>query len=49
MADVFALSEAREASGRLISAWGKMEARYPAWSDATKDSIFHHLCALDFF
>lgn len=49
MADVFALSEAREASGRLIAAWGKMEARYPAWSADTRDSIFHHLCALDFF
>jgi hypothetical protein len=26
-----------------------MQARYPQWSAATRDSIFHHLCALDLF
>jgi hypothetical protein len=38
-----------EASSRLISAWGRMQARYPAWSPETKDSVYHHLCALDLF
>ncbi len=37
------------ASARLIAAWGKMSARYPAWSAETRDSIYHHLCALDLF
>lgn len=49
MGDVYAISEAHQASGKLMSAWGAMSARYPAWSEATKDSIYHHLCALDFF
>ena len=46
---VFQLPEGRDASGRLMSAWQAMAARYPAWPDNTKDSIYHHLCALDFF
>ena len=49
MTDVYAVSEGREASARLMAAWGEMQARYPAWSEATKDSIYHHLCALDLF
>jgi hypothetical protein len=24
-------------------------ARYPDWPAATRDSIYHHLCALDLF
>ena len=39
----------REASGRLISAWQKMEARYPKWTPDVKNSLYHHLCALDIF
>lgn len=46
---VIGMPEGREASGRLHSAWGKMSARYPSWSADTKDSIYHHLCALDLF
>lgn len=46
---VIGIPEGREASGRLQSAWGKMSARYPSWSAETKDSIYHHLCALDLF
>jgi hypothetical protein len=49
MSDVYALSEGREASSRLIAAWGGMSGRYPAWTAETKDSIYHHLCALDLF
>jgi hypothetical protein len=49
MRDVYQIGEGRQASSRLISAWGRMQARYPAWSAETKDSIFHHLCALDLF
>jgi len=49
MADVYAIGEGREASSRLISAWGRMQARYPSWSPETRDSIYHHLCALDLF
>jgi hypothetical protein len=47
--EVYAIPEGRQASGRLIAAWGSMQARYPAWSAETKDSIYHHLCALDLF
>ena len=49
MPDVYAIAEGRQASSRLIAAWGRMRARYPAWSAATQDSIYHHLCALDLF
>ena len=49
MAEVYQLGEGRQASARLISAWGRMQARYPSWSAETKDSIYHHLCALDLF
>jgi hypothetical protein len=49
MADVYRISQGRQASARLMSAWGRMQARYPAWSPDTKDSIYHHLCALDLF
>ena len=45
----FQLPEGRQASGRLIAAFGQMQARYPSWSPATRDSIYHHLCALDLF
>jgi hypothetical protein len=49
MADVYRIAEGRRASSRLISAWGRMQARYPAWPPETRDSIYHHLCALDLF
>jgi len=49
MGDVYALPEGRQASRRLIAAWREMQARYPAWDPATRDSIYHHLCALDPF
>lgn len=46
---VIGIAEGRQASAKLQSAWGIMSARYPSWSEATKDSIYHHLCALDLF
>lgn len=49
MAEVYRIPEGRQASARLISAWGRMDARYPSWSPETRDSIYHHLCALDLF
>lgn len=49
MREVYAIPEGREASRRLISAFGRMQARYPAWAQETRDSIYHHLCALDLF
>jgi hypothetical protein len=49
MNDAYQLPEARQASARLIAAWSRMQARYPAWSADTRDSIYHHLCALDLF
>jgi hypothetical protein len=45
----YQLAEGRQASARLIAAFGQMQARYPSWSPATRDSIYHHLCALDLF
>jgi hypothetical protein len=41
--------EGRQASARLVAAFGQMQARYPSWSAETRDSIYHHLCALDLF
>jgi hypothetical protein len=49
MEEVYRVPSGREASSRLIAAWGLMTSRYPQWSAATKDSIYHHLCALDLF
>src|SRR5262245_29176581 len=49
MADVYRIPEGRQASARLFAAWGRMSARYPAWAVETRDSIYHHLCALDLF
>ena len=49
MNEIFAMPEGRQASQRLISAWGRMQSRYPSWDSATQDSIYHHLCALDLF
>jgi hypothetical protein len=49
MEEVFNLPQGREASSRLMGAWQTMEGRYRAWDEATKDSIYHHLCALDLF
>lgn len=47
--DVYALPEGRQASQHLLSAWGRMQQRYPAWNADLKDSMYHHLCALDLF
>jgi hypothetical protein len=49
MQEVYAIPEGRQASLRLVAAWQKMQARYPAWAPATRDSVYHHLCALDLF
>jgi hypothetical protein len=49
MSTVYGIAEGRQASARLIAAWGRMQARYPSWPEATRDSIYHHLCALDLF
>lgn len=49
MGEVYAVPEGREASRLLRRAWGRMRARYPGWSAETRDSIYHHLCALDLF
>ena len=47
-----ALDERQDLDARLahfIAAWSRMQARYPAWSAETRDSVYHHLCALDLF
>lgn len=49
MSEVWGIPEGRQASARLIAAWGRMQARYPQWSRETSDSVYHHLCALDLF
>lgn len=48
-AELFAHPDGRQASQHLIAAWGRMQQRYRAWSPALRDSIYHHLCALDLF
>jgi hypothetical protein len=45
----YQLPEGRQASARLIAAFGQMQARYPSWSAETRNSLYHHLCALDLF
>ena len=47
---MFRIPEARQASRLLLGAWSKMARRYDgAWSAETRNSVYHHLCALDFF
>ena len=47
--ELFQHPDGRAASRRLISAWSRMTQRYPQWSPALRDSVYHHLCALDLF
>lgn len=49
MDEAYRVAEGRQASSRLITAWSRMQARYPAWPSETRDSVYHHLCALDLF
>lgn len=46
---VFRIPESREASQRLMAAWNRMSQRYPDWPQPMRDSVYHHLCALDLF
>jgi hypothetical protein len=48
-AEEYRTTQARAASKKLMAAWGKMAKRYPDWSQETRDSVYHHLCALDLF
>ncbi len=47
--EVMQVPEGRTASQMLMVAWSEMARRYPSWSPQVKDSIYHHLCALDLF
>ena len=49
MDEAYQIPEGRQASSRLIAAWSRMQARYPTWPPETRESIYHHLCALDLF
>jgi hypothetical protein len=47
---ILEIEEAKKASSLLMSAWSKISAQYgKSWDPAVKDSIYHHLCALDVF
>lgn len=46
---IIALPEGHQASAQLQAAWSSMMGRYPSLPADTKDSIYHHLCALDLF
>lgn len=47
--DIMAIPEGKLASSLFISAWQKIATRYPGMSAPVKDSMYHHLCALDIF
>ena len=47
MDEVYAIPQGQQASAELASAWSRMQARYAEWSPETKDSLYHHLRALD--
>lgn len=47
--EVMQVPEGKTASQMLMAAWNEMSKRYPSWSPEVKDSIYHHLCALDLF
>jgi len=46
---IWAIPSGKQASQRLLDAWSRVQARWPKLSPETKDSLYHHLCALDFF
>jgi len=46
---VMEYSEGRNASNLLLQAWGVLQSKYPALSQPVKESMYHHLCALDLF
>lgn len=45
----YRVPEGHAASKRLVAAWVKMTKRYPDWPTETRESVYHHLCALDLF
>jgi hypothetical protein len=45
----YRIPESRAASQRLIAAWTRMTRRYPDLPPEMRDSVYHHLCALDLF
>ncbi len=47
--EVLQIPQAKEASSLLMNAWVKIQSRYPGISAHVKDSMYHHLCALDVF
>ena len=47
--DILAIPEGKAASSLYMSAWQKIETCYPGLSAPVKDSMYHHLCALDIF
>jgi hypothetical protein len=47
--EIYRIPESRQASQRLIAAWNRMSQRYPDWPQPMRDSVYHHLCALDLF
>jgi len=50
MEAVYAIPTGRRASRLLKRAWGRMDRRYGSlWSRETRESVYHHLCALDLF
>jgi hypothetical protein len=49
LGEAYGIAEGRQASSRLIAAWSRMQARYPSWPTETRESVYHHLCALDLF
>ncbi len=49
MQKIHGIAEGKQASALLHSAWSRMRGRYSSWDPAVKDSIYHHLCALDLF
>jgi hypothetical protein len=47
---IMAIPEGKQASQKLFGAWDEMQKRYWLfWNGPSKDSIYHHLCALDLY
>jgi hypothetical protein len=46
---VLKIPAGRKASALLFKSWRHMQDRYESWTPAMKDSMYHHLCALDLF
>ena len=46
---IWQIPAGKAASQKLLAAWAKAQGLWKGWDTATRESVYHHLCALDLF